>query len=166
VIIFSILIVTPSKVFHHAPTTPAYHSLPKHVRAQVDCIADNIYFEARGELIQGQIAVGLVTLNRVQHGKYPSTPCRVVRQTTDEVCQFSWWCDASLRHAQSHRRTVEYKIISNLAVDMYFNRPRYKDITRWAVFYHATHVNQHRLGVDNLVKTAHIGNHIFYRTKQ
>jgi len=165
IILFSIIVTLPARVTH-IPPPPSFNSLPKHIQTQVMCIADNIYFEARGEPIKGQIAIGLVTLNRVYHTSYPSTPCQVVRQQANKVCQFSWWCDSDLRSKRYHRRTVEYREIRDLAIDMYFNPYRYKDVTRGALFYHATYVSKRRLGVKNLTKTAHIGNHIFYRTSQ
>ena len=44
------------------------------------CLADALYFEARGESVAGQLAVGLVIFNRVEHPKYPDTVCGVTRQ--------------------------------------------------------------------------------------
>jgi spore germination cell wall hydrolase CwlJ-like protein len=69
------------------------------------CMAQNIYHEARGEELAGQIAVAHVTLNRVRHESYPNTICEVVydgRYYTNwkgnempirYECQFTWWCD-------------------------------------------------------------------------
>ena len=53
------------------------------------CLAMNIYHEARGESIEGQIAVAVVTMNRVKESKWPNTPCEVVWQNK----QFSWTKD-------------------------------------------------------------------------
>ena len=44
------------------------------------CLASAIYFEARGESIEGQLAVAEVVLNRTRSGRYPTTICQVVRQ--------------------------------------------------------------------------------------
>ena len=44
------------------------------------CLAEAIYFEARGEAVRGQIAVAQVVLNRAFSGKYPDTVCGVVYQ--------------------------------------------------------------------------------------
>ncbi len=52
----------------------------------LECLATNVYREARGEPMEGQIAVAKVTLNRVYSGKYPSSICGVVYQKN----QFSW----------------------------------------------------------------------------
>ena len=51
-----------------------------HTERDVQCLARNIYFEARGESIEGQEAVALVTLNRVMDENYPDTVCEVVHQ--------------------------------------------------------------------------------------
>lgn len=56
------------------------------VDKEVTCLARNIYHEARGESLKGQVAVALVTLNRTKHGNYPSTVCGVVY----DKGQFSW----------------------------------------------------------------------------
>src|SRR4249919_3991403 len=63
------------------------------------CLAENIYYESRNEDIRGQFAVGAVTLNRVNDGRFPSTVCDVVKQanihrvTKRVVCAFSWYCE-------------------------------------------------------------------------
>lgn len=53
------------------------------------CLALNIYHEARSEPIEGQVAVALVTLNRVKSGVYPNNVCDVIKQYK----QFSWYWD-------------------------------------------------------------------------
>src|SRR5690606_29914794 len=62
---------------------------------ELNCLATAIYFEARGESYRGQVAVGQVVLNRVQHRLYPSTICGVVYQNQHKrnACQFSFACD-------------------------------------------------------------------------
>ena len=72
---------------------------------QMHCLATNIYHEARGESFAGKVAVGNVTLNRVNHPRYPNTICDVVYQANlrenwkgnlvpiRHKCQFSWYCD-------------------------------------------------------------------------
>jgi spore germination cell wall hydrolase CwlJ-like protein len=47
---------------------------------QQHCLAGAVYFEARGEPIEGQLAVAEVVLNRAASGKYPATICEVVTQ--------------------------------------------------------------------------------------
>ena len=75
---------------------------------QLHCLAKNIYHEARGESLDGQLAVAHVTLNRVNHKRFPDTVCGVVKQAKMSAwwaethnravpikykCQFSWYCD-------------------------------------------------------------------------
>ena len=65
---------------------------------EISCLARNVYYEARGESLQGQKAVALVTLNRVENPMFPNTICgvvnerKVVKGTTK--CQFSWRCES------------------------------------------------------------------------
>jgi N-acetylmuramoyl-L-alanine amidase len=66
------------------------------------CMALNIFFEARSEPIQGQIAVAEVTLNRVASDDYPNTICEVVLQENSQGCQFSWWCDGKSDLPKEH----------------------------------------------------------------
>lgn len=54
--------------------------------SEINCLARNIYFEARSEQTIGKVAVALVTLNRTTKDNYPSTVCGVVYQKG----QFSW----------------------------------------------------------------------------
>ena len=59
------------------------------------CLAEAVYFEARGEAVRGQIAVAQVVLNRAFSGKYPETVCGVVYQNKHRhlACQFTFACD-------------------------------------------------------------------------
>ncbi len=59
------------------------------------CLAEAVYFEARGEAVRGQIAVAQVVLNRAFSGKYPQTVCGVVYQNKHRhlACQFTFACD-------------------------------------------------------------------------
>jgi spore germination cell wall hydrolase CwlJ-like protein len=59
------------------------------------CVAEAVYFEARGEAVRGQIAVAQVVLNRAFSGFYPTTVCGVVYQNKHRhfACQFTFACD-------------------------------------------------------------------------
>ncbi|MDZ4094139.1 MAG: cell wall hydrolase, partial [Paracoccaceae bacterium] len=48
--------------------------------AEWQCLAQALYFEARGETLKGQFAVAEVILNRKDSGRYPTTVCGVVNQ--------------------------------------------------------------------------------------
>ena len=64
-------------------------------KKQQKCLAEGIYFEARGEPEAGQAAVAQVILNRVRNPAYPDTICGVVYQNKSwrNRCQFSFACD-------------------------------------------------------------------------
>ena len=68
--------------------------------AELYCMTEAIYFEARGEEYAGQVAVGNVIFNRVESSKFPDTVCEVVHQgrkyrghMVKHKCQFSYYCD-------------------------------------------------------------------------
>ena len=68
---------------------------PRSKWTELSCLAQAIYFEARGESPIGQFAVGRVVLNRVDSDAYPGTVCGVVFQNAERTnrCQFSFACD-------------------------------------------------------------------------
>lgn len=132
----------------------SYNQLSKETQKQVDCLADNIYYEAGFEPTDGKVAVALVTLNRMYHPKYPKDICGVVKQRTSSVCQFSWFCNTvSIKNKDAYEQAKE------VAVYVYANYENLKDITRGAMFYHADYVNPRW----KLEKTTVIGRHIFYK---
>ena len=145
-----------------------YVDLPKNDQRQIDCLASNIYFEARAEPKEGQVAVAKVTLNRTSHSDFPDTVCEVVTQKRNSVCQFSWWCDAKAKQQALSKTFRDYDVylsIRKMATKLYLNHDHMEDLTGGALFYHATYVSVKKIGVRGLQKTAHIGQHIFYRTK-
>ena len=68
-----------------------------------ECLAKNIYFEAKNQPLIGQLAVAIVVMNRVEDHRFPDTVCEVVQQgptlawtenfPVKNKCQFSWYCD-------------------------------------------------------------------------
>lgn len=114
---------------------------------QIDCLAKNIYFEARGEPIKGQIAVAQVVLNRLDSDDYPSNICQIVYQPN----QFSW---TSKRKIFIDDLSL-YREIKELAKHVIMNKP--KDPTNGALFF-----KHKRLKTQTKKKSVVIGNHIFY----
>lgn len=143
------------------PIRVSYHDLQPEARKQVDCLADNIYFEAGKEPRDGQKAVALVTMNRLESGDFASSICGVVKQKTKSVCQFSWWCEPEARHKAINRHVnMElYEQVRLVALEVYLNYDRMRDITKGALFYHADYVNPRWR---NMRVTVKIGQHIFY----
>ena len=110
------------------------------------------------------MAVALVTLNRAEANGNPQNICGVVKERTETVCQFTWWCDASLRDKAIHQRFTPrekevYNQVKKVALYTYLNYENIVDVTKGAMFYHATYVNPRW----KYKKTVQIGNHIFYR---
>ena len=75
------------------PLKIGFQDLSPKAKLQVECLAQNMYFESGHESEKGQIAVGMVTMNRVKSGEYPTTICGVVKQKVKSTCQFSWYCE-------------------------------------------------------------------------
>lgn len=157
--------ITP--ISNTLPFNVNYNHLSKDAKKQVECLADNIFFESAHEPTEGKIAVAFVTINRMNSGFFPKDICGVVKQKTQNVCQFSWYCeDTPYRLSYSKALTdVQKKLyndIMQIAVYVYVNYEKLKDPTGGALFYHADYVNpQWR----NMIKTAVIGRHIFYIRK-
>jgi spore germination cell wall hydrolase CwlJ-like protein len=141
------------------PLKVRYEDLNRTARQQVDCLAQNMYFESGWEPEAGQIAVAMVTINRQESGDYPSTICGVVKQKTASTCQFSWVCE--YKTINNINRDV-YMRVRALAVYVYANREHIKDPSQGALFYHADYVNP---GWRNMVYLTKIGRHKFYNRK-
>lgn len=123
------------------------------------CLAQAIYFEARGEPTVGQIAVANVVMNRVKSKRYPNTICGVVFQNYHKrnACQFSFTCDGRPEYASNNklwRRTVR------LADNMLSGKRKFRPV-RNATHYHADYVRPDWSYTLKRVKK--IGRHIFYR---
>jgi len=124
-------------------------------------LACNIYHEARNQSRRGQIAVGLVTRNRVESSRYPNTYSGVVwdirrsNKTKKKVAQFSWALDGK------HDRVYEKKSWRQawfIAKDIIAGK--YEDFTNGALWYHTKSVNP--VWSKKLQKVAIVDDHIFY----
>jgi spore germination cell wall hydrolase CwlJ-like protein len=134
-----------------------YTQLTKEAKTQVDCLAENIYYEAGYEPRDGKIAVAMVTLNRVQDPQFPKDICSVVKQKTKSTCQFSWFCE----HNKTTQNNSAYMQAREIALLVYANYEKMHDMTKGALFYHADYVNPRW----KLERTAVIGRHIFYKQR-
>lgn len=165
-ILFSTLIVSLSLVnvnLYNLPFKVGYSSLDKETQKQVTCLADNIYFEAAHEPLDGKKAVAFVTINRVLTGNYKDDICGVVYQKTGGTCQFSWYCDSNVTSKRlTVRDTMLYNEIRDIAVNMLINYERQEDVTGGATYYHADYVNPGW----KLQRVVKIGRHIFYRSNK
>jgi N-acetylmuramoyl-L-alanine amidase len=128
---------------------------------RVQCLARNIYYESRGEPIDGQMWVAWVTINRRNHDRYPETICSVVHQCNrNNVCQFSWV--RSNRHA-TPREHEAWNLAVRLAVSVLVEEQfaENPDPTNGAIMFHADYVSPRWRHSYEVVDQ--IGSHIFYR---
>ena len=125
---------------------------------QWGCLAEALYFEARGESVTGQFAVAEVILNRVDSQRYPGSICGVVRQGTGRrhACQFSFYCDG---RAEVIRDQLAYARVAKVARIILDDGPR--NLTGGATHYHTKAVAPSWSRV--FPRNATIGAHHFYR---
>jgi N-acetylmuramoyl-L-alanine amidase len=140
---------------------------------EINCLALNIYHEARSESLAGQYAVADVTLNRVVHGRFPSTICGVVKQAVlsqwgldrgmsiprKNMCQFSWYCDGL---ADEPVETYSWLRAQDIARDMIFTK-KHRGLTEGSTHYHANYVNPKWSSHSSMRLIGRIGDHIFYK---
>lgn len=138
----------------------------KVLERQLACLARNVFYEANGEPMAGQMAVAQVTVNRARSGLFPKDLCAVVAQSTivgsnTKVCQFSWYCDSDLNKARvikpsessyiaAKRVFLEGQKVAKIDQDvMWFHEDSVKVNPRWP----------HKVATK-------IGNHVFYKRQK
>jgi spore germination cell wall hydrolase CwlJ-like protein len=126
------------------------------------CLADAIYFEARGEPVRGQIAVAQVVMNRVFSGYYPNTVCGVVYQNANRhlACQFTFACDGLPEVVREPDAWERAKKIAAETLDGELWLPEVGKATH----YHAYWV--HPSWVHEMTRMYKLGVHTFYRPKR
>jgi spore germination cell wall hydrolase CwlJ-like protein len=127
---------------------------------QIQCLTQNIYWEAASEPFEGKVAVAQVTINRAQSGKFPDDICKVVYQKNvfyeKVVCQFSWYCEKAHTIKPIHPSFYqESEAVAKKVLLEGFRLDGLKD----AMYYHADYVNPKW----KKEKVATIGRHIFYK---
>ena len=121
--------------------------------AEQNCLANAVYFEARGEPLQGQLAVAEVVMNRAASGRYPASLCAVIEQHA----QFSFVRHGHIPQAD-HASEAWRRAVGVARVAVEGMAPRLLPTS--CLWYHADYVSPswgHRLAV-----TTRIGQHIFY----
>lgn len=165
----------------HKLTTPAIDA------KQLECLARNIFYEAGGESEEGKVAVAMVTLNRVEDGRFGKDVCSVVKQRTyfsnvrtvtrqvktllgyrtEEqqvvdrwaVCQFSWACNSVANPRKTDPRwESSMEVARNLLTLGEYSD--YKSKYSDALYFHATHVKP--VWARQKQRVERIGGHIFY----
>lgn len=121
--------------------------------AEEDCLANAVYFEARGESLQGQLAVAEVVLNRARSGRYPATWCGVVTQHAQFSFVRGGRIPAADRSSEAWQRAVAIARIAQQGTTRML-----ADNVLW---YHANYVSPS--WGRRLARSSVIGAHIFYR---
>ena len=133
---------------------------------QRECLALNIYHEARSESIQGQVAVAWVTLNRMESPDFPNSICGVVYQARTDSrgnplrnqCQFSWYCDGKSDRIRNQRAWEDVQLIADVVL-LDWARAKNSPVQN-ATFYHADYVSPS--WAREFTQVAVVDNHIFY----
>jgi spore germination cell wall hydrolase CwlJ-like protein len=125
------------------------------------CLAEAVYFEARGEAVRGQIAVAQVVMNRTFSGFYPNTVCGVVYQNKNHhmACQFTFACDNNPDVVTEPDMWDRAKKIAKAMLDGQLWLPEVAKSTH----YHAYWV--HPSWVAEMKKMYKFGVHTFYRPR-
>jgi spore germination cell wall hydrolase CwlJ-like protein len=156
---------------------------------ELNCLAKNIFFEAGGEPVEGKVAVGLVTLNRMEDPRFPKTVCGVVDQRVTRmietqgvreirtawgttktepitirnrltICQFSWRCMFVKNPKSQDERWLESQ---QIARELLATNVTYSDLRvkyADALYFHATSIRP--TWARQKEHVARIGGHHFY----
>ena len=135
-----------------------------------ECLARNIFWEARNQTVEGQVAVAWVTLNRVEDDRFPGSICRVVHQANRDSngnpirnqCQFSWYCDGKSDRIPSNviaqRAWEDAQLIADVVL-LDWARQKASPVQN-ATYYHADYVTPR--WARNFTQVAQVDTHIFY----
>ena len=127
--------------------------------AEHRCLSEVMYYEARGEGRDGQMAVAEVVFHRLRHGHYGHSICAVVYEGAgSHGCQFSFACNGELTEPKS---AGAWRSAETLAARILTGQVALRDITGDATHFHAASVAPDWAG--NMERTVQIGNHIFYK---
>lgn len=135
-------------------------NMQSNLDAEARCLAQAVYFEARSEDLEGQLAVAQVVLNRVSDRRYPASICNVVFQN-DHLpfrCQFSFACDGRSDRPHNMQAWAIARTIAHIALAQKWN-----DVTQASTHYHAVDVRPYWM--NRLDRRVQVGRHIFYRDK-
>ena len=130
-------------------------------QSELNCMADNVYYEAASESEEGQMAVATVVENRVHRSGYPKTICGVVYERSLDpqnhkmICQFSWTCKPKIRKAPRL-----YKQAREIAAKVVMKHQRLAEVND-ATLFHGDYV--HPDWSDKAEFVSQIGSHRFYR---
>lgn len=154
--------VEPAVLIQETPTKPSVkarsladavraHVLPAELDRETECLAGAVYFEARAETLEGQLAVAEVILNRANSGRFPSTACGVVFQRSQFSFVRGGRMPAIARDSRDWRKAV--------AIAQIAQEELWESSVSGALFFHASRVSPGW----RKQRIARLGNHVFYR---
>jgi spore germination cell wall hydrolase CwlJ-like protein len=127
----------------------------------IRCLAENVYFEARGEPLNGQYAVAEVTINRLRSPYFPKTICGVVHDTRWDPLRRRFTAHFSWTQMQDRGEPWGPLWQQSMAVATAVINDTYMPIVPDALYYHADSVQPYWANAKRSV--AKIGSHVFYR---
>ena len=140
------------------PEDTAPVPIPKN---DLQCMADNIYYEAGNQSYVGKIAVGQVVLNRLKSPSYPRTICGVIyegsQSTQTAVCQFSWTCSKRPPVVKNSANWIQSLRAAN---ELLANNGKMIDIIEGATSFHASYIKP--AWAKKLKFVTQIDGHLFY----
>ena len=138
---------------------PGADAVMTQLLAEHRCLAEVLYYEARGEGDKGQKAVAEVVFHRMKTGNYGHSICAVVYEGAGHPgCQFSFTCNGELTREKEARAWSDSE---RLAAEILTDQAWRTNSTGGATNYHAVSVSPD--WAPTLEKTGQIGNHVFYR---
>ena len=122
------------------------------------CLALTVYYEARGEIPDGQIAVAETVINRVEDSRWPDSVCGVVTQnrhpTSLHRCQFSFYCDGQPERPGDAIAWQKSQDIAKAVMDGSLS------LGVEATHYHT--IDTRPVWADSMESLGKIGDHVFY----
>lgn len=154
-------IAVAAPVLKSAPVSSATDMAMTQLLAEHRCLSEVMYYEARGEGQDGQMAVAEVVFHRLRHGHYGHSICAVVYEGAGSPgCQFSFACNGELTVRKS---AVSWRSAETLAARILTGEVALRDITGNATHFHAASISPDWADDNGMERTVQIGNHVFYR---
>lgn len=129
----------------------------ENLASETSCLAEALYYEARGQGLLGAKAIAEVVVRRTHRAGFPHSICGVVHQGSGSSCQFSFVCDGTLdrpRAAGEWNRAVRW------ATQILQGNLPLTNITQGAIAFHAARIETDWPGME---PTVTIGHNVFYR---
>lgn len=156
-LVHEVTVVDKKDAYQVASFDPeSLYELPEYTEMtpEVQCLAENIYHEARGQSIEGMVAVAAVTINRKNYTKYPDTLCKVVH----DPYQFSWVHQGMEKNLDNPIERKAWEVSQEIAFMVLNDGVPYDMLG--VFYYHADHIKPRWASVKQEHKR--IDNHVFY----